>query len=278
MGEHVDEHGSVIRVEHISKVYTSGTTDGIAALHNIDIDIDEGEFVSLVGPSGCGKSTLLNIMAGLLPPSEGRVMLDGTALDEPSRDVAIMFQSPVLFPWRTAVENVLLPAEIFGWDRKEYRDRAVELLSMLGLSGFEGSYPAQLSGGMQQRVAMCRVLLYDPKVLLLDEPFGSLDEFTREAINVELARIWQMTGKTIVLVTHNINEAVFLSGRVVVVAPRPGRVIASVSVGLPLPRSLDSLQSPEYLAKVLEVREALGLRRGAVEGVDRERVDGEGRA
>lgn len=257
----------MIQVEGLSKVFPKGH-DKIIALADIDIEIDEGEFVSLVGPSGCGKSTLLKIMAGLLPASNGRVTVRGTPVESPSREVAIMFQSPVLFPWRTALQNALLPAEIFGWDRREYRVRAFELLRMLGLTGFEDSYPAQLSGGMQQRVALCRVLLYDPDVLLLDEPFGSLDEFTREAINVELARIWQLTGKTIVLVTHNINEAVFLSNRVVVMTPSPGRVGAVVRVDLEIPRSPDTLGSSDYSAKVLEVREALGLNPGPIARVE----------
>jgi NitT/TauT family transport system ATP-binding protein len=238
-----------------------GTPAGpVHALDGIDLVVEQGEFVSLVGPSGCGKSTLLNVVAGLLRPTHGEVVVEGTpVVGETPHQVGMMFQSPVLLDWRTARANVLLPVEVAG-GRSAVRaaeGRAGELLRLVGLDGFEESYPWQLSGGMQQRVAICRMLIADPEVLLLDEPFGALDELTREHMNVQLERIVAGSGRAAIFVTHNISEAVFLSDRVVVMTRRPGRVAGVVEVGLPRPRELESVTSAEFQALVREVRDLL---------------------
>jgi len=246
-------------VEDVSHVFDA-TPAPFVALDHVDLAIRRGEFVSLVGRSGCGKSSLLNIMAGLLAPTRGRVHLDGTVVDGPSRSVGMMFQAPVLFPWRTVLSNVLLPAEMLGLRKAAYVARARELLSTVGLSQFERSYPWQLSGGMQQRVSLARVLLLDPEILMLDEPFGALDEFTREALNAELLTIWQSSGKTVVFVTHSITEAVYLSDRVVVMSPNPGRIDRVIDIDLPRPRDRDVMASSRYGEVVVDIRGALGLR------------------
>lgn len=248
----------VILVDSLYKVFYPDAGP-LMALRDVNLDIAPGEFISFVGPSGCGKSTLLNVVAGLDEPSHGQVLFRGEPVRAPSRHIGVMFQSPVLFAWRTILDNVLLPVEIFGLDKDAYRKRARELLADVGLEGFEGSYPGQLSGGMQQRASLSRVLLYDPDVLLLDEPFGALDEFTREAMNLELLKIWSRTQKTVALVTHNINEAVFLSDRVVVMTPRPGEIAKVVSVDLPRPREREIMKKPQYADLVFEVRELLGV-------------------
>jgi len=248
----------LISIRGLSKLFP--TQDGtLVALRDVNLDIQEGGFLSFVGPSGCGKSTLLNIIGGLLQRTEGEVRLRGEVQDRPRRELGMMFQAPVLFPWRTIVENVLLPVEVLGLDRAEYQRKAMEILNLVGLKGFERAYPRQLSGGMQQRAALSRVLVYDPDVLLLDEPFGSLDEFTREALNLELMNIWSATRKTILFVTHNIGEAVFLSDRIVVMTPRPGRIVKVVDVNLPRPRTRDVMHTPAYADRVFEVRELLGV-------------------
>jgi NitT/TauT family transport system ATP-binding protein len=242
----------------------------VHALYGIDLVVEQGEFVSLVGPSGCGKSTLLNVVAGLLRPTHGEVVVEGTpVVGETPHQVGMMFQSPVLLDWRTARANVLLPVEVAG-GRSAVRaaeGRAGELLRLVGLDGFEESYPWQLSGGMQQRVAICRMLIADPEVLLLDEPFGALDELTREHMNVQLERIVAGSGRAAIFVTHNISEAVFLSDRVVVMTRRPGRVAGIVEVRLPRPRELESVTSAEFQALVREVRDLLveGMAAGEAE-------------
>ncbi len=230
------------------------------ALDRIDLAIEQGEFVSLVGPSGCGKSTLLGIVAGLLRPTYGEILVNGTPVaGETLAEVGMMFQSPVLLAWRTARSNVQLPLEVAGGRRAvaAAAGRVDELLGRVGLSGFEDSYPWQLSGGMQQRVAICRMLIADPQVLLLDEPFGALDELTREHMNVELERIVAGSGRSALFVTHNISEAVFLSDRVVVMTRRPGRIAGVVDVDLPRPRDLESITTPAFQALVREVRDLL---------------------
>ena len=251
-------NGRIISMRNLSKVYET-QEQPLLALRDITLDIHSGEFVSFVGPSGCGKSTLLNIVGGLLDRTSGDLWFKGEEQREPRREIGMMFQTPVLFDWRTVVENVLLPIEILGQDKGAFRARAIELLDLTGLKGFEEAYPRQLSGGMQQRVALSRVLVHDPEVLLLDEPFGALDEFTREAMNLELLRIWDATRKTIIFVTHNINEAVFLSDRVVVMTPRPGQIAKVLDVGLPRPRTREAMKLPAYAEKVFEVRELLGV-------------------
>ncbi|HEX8930324.1 MAG TPA: ABC transporter ATP-binding protein [Actinomycetota bacterium] len=258
----VDAGTGRIDVEDVHKVFT-GRRGGAAieALRGVSIGVRPGEFVSLVGPSGCGKSTLLKMIAGLLEPSSGRIAIDGVPVKDPRRSVGMMFQTPELFPWRTVLKNVLLPIEIFRHEREYHRKRALELLEMVGLDGFHSALPRELSGGMQQRVALCRVLVSDPSVVLMDEPFGALDEFSRERLNVELLRIWEDARKTIVFVTHNINEAVFLSDRVVVMGTNPGQVLSVVDVplGRARRRTQQMMREPEFTDCVFEVRGLLGL-------------------
>ncbi|MQA80754.1 MAG: ATP-binding cassette domain-containing protein [Streptosporangiales bacterium] len=234
------------------------------ALTDITAQVDDREFVSIVGPSGCGKSTLLRIVAGLLPPSRGQVVVDGTAVSEPLGDIGFVFQKPVLFQWRTALDNVLFPYEVRAQQdkamrarREEFRERARSLLDLVGLSGFEKAYPRELSGGMGQRVAICRALLLDPAFLLMDEPFGAVDEFTRDRLNVELLRIWEGTDKTVLFVTHHLPEAVFLSDRVIVLSAHPGRVVADITISLDRPRRPAIRDSVAFLEETLRVRKHL---------------------
>ena len=237
----------------------------VLALEGIDLEVEENAFVTLVGRSGCGKSTLLRIVAGLLPVSSGTVELAGRAVSGPSREVALMFQRPALLPWRTVLDNVLLPAEIHGLDRRQARDEAQQLLELVGLVGFERRRPWELSGGMQQRVALCRALLTRPRVLLMDEPFAALDALTREELSLELQRIWSERRTTILFVTHSIAEAAILSDRVVVLTPRPGRVVRVVDVRVPRPRAFGAETRLPQLAEAEEaIREALYLPSEAV--------------
>src|SRR2546430_5202303 len=215
-----------------------GRTGAVEALRGMDLQVDDGEFVAVVGRSGCGKSTLLRIVAGLLAPTEGRVVVDGTPVAGPRRDIAMMFQRPALLPWRTVLHNVLLPVEIFGWKRREHRAMAEQLLGMVGLTGFQKRLPHELSGGMQQRVALCRALIQRPRLLLMDDPFSALDALTREELSVELQRIHMELRPTMVFVTHSIEEAVPLADRVEVLSARPGQVRKVVEVDIPRPRSL----------------------------------------
>jgi NitT/TauT family transport system ATP-binding protein len=242
-----------IRIFDLYKTYAtrSGRT---MALQKVDLDIRANEFIALVGPSGCGKSTLLKLMTALIKPSRGKILLDDVLLDKPSRDVGIVFQQAVLMPWRGVLDNVLLPAEILGLDRTAARRRAGELLDMVGLAGFEHRYPGELSGGMQQRAAICRGLVHDPSVLLMDEPFAALDAMTREDLGFELLRIWERHRKTVVFVTHNISEAILLADRVVAMSPRPGRIEKVIEVELPRPRSLDMQFTPAFKAHSDEIR------------------------
>jgi NitT/TauT family transport system ATP-binding protein len=250
-----------VETRSINKIFrVSGTT--VTALRDINVSVFPREFVSFVGPSGCGKSTLLNIVAALLPATSGEIYLDGELILEPSRKVGFMFQTPVLLPWRTVEKNVLLPAEVFGMDVKAHRGKARAVIEAVGLGDFIDAYPRQLSGGMQQRVALARVLAYEPEVLLMDEPFGALDEFTREAMNLELMRITQSSAITVLFVTHNIAEAVFLSDRVVVMTPRPGQVSGVVDVDLPRPREIEMMHDPRFADLAFEVRHLLGGRHG----------------
>jgi NitT/TauT family transport system ATP-binding protein len=220
----------------------------------VDLAICQNEFVTLVGPSGCGKSTLLKIIDLLIPPSRGTVLFDGRPLAGPSRDVGIVFQEPVLLPWRGILDNVMLPAEILGLDLAQARRRAMDLLSLVGLAGFEQRYPKELSGGMQQRAAICRSLVHDPSILLMDEPFAALDAMTREELGFELLKIWDVYKKTVVFVTHQISEAILLADRVVAMSPRPGRIEKVIEVSLPRPRRLDMQFSPEFKRYSDEIR------------------------
>jgi NitT/TauT family transport system ATP-binding protein len=245
-----------VELEQVGKSYRLGS-ELLVALNEVTLSIGDGEFVSLVGPSGCGKSTLLNIVAGLVARSTGRVSVHGANLTGPSRKTGMMFQSPVLLPWRTNLENVLLPIEVFRLRRKDYLAKARDLLRLVGLETFAERYPAELSGGMQQRVAICRMLLCDPTLLLMDEPFSALDEMSREFMNLELLRIWDELRNTVIFVTHNIGEAVFLSDRVVVMSARPGRISRIVPIDLPRPRSRATLSTQAFFQHVTMVRGAL---------------------
>ncbi|MBT2303634.1 ABC transporter ATP-binding protein [Variovorax paradoxus] len=244
-----------IQVRGLSKTFGETGTGGVLALREIDCTIEKGSFVSVVGPSGCGKSTLLRIVAGLLPPSAGSVVMDGQAIVGTRRDVGMVFQSSILLPWRTILDNVLLPAEVLGLDMRSARARAMELLQLVRLEGFEHKLPRQLSGGMQQRASIARALLHDPKVLLMDEPFGALDAMTREQMNLELQRIWMESGKTVILITHSIPEAIFLGDVVFVMTPRPGALHRVICVDLPRPRGMDVMGSAAFNAAAQEIRE-----------------------
>jgi NitT/TauT family transport system ATP-binding protein len=257
----VSARDAVIAVEHLSKTYGSGT-GAVLALDDIDFGVADGEFVSIVGPSGCGKSTLLTILAGLLPVTKGRALLRGTPITGARRDIGVVFQTPVLFPWRTVLDNVLLPVDVQRLGRERYRRKAEELLGLVGLTGFAARYPWELSGGMQQRVGIIRALIHDPALLLMDEPFGALDAMTREQMNVELQRLWLERRKTILFITHSIPEAVYLADRVVVMTPRPGRIADLLPVSLPRPRPLDIMNTPEFGDYVRRIRACFNAKGG----------------
>lgn len=229
----------------------------LPVLHDLSFQVTEGEFLCLVGPSGCGKTTLLRLVAGLEQPTAGQVRLGGQEVDQPRRAVGIVFQEPTLMGWRTVEDNVALPLEVDGFRKGEARQQARTLLNLVGLSGFEEAYPAQLSGGMAQRVALARALVHDPRLLLLDEPFGALDALTRERMGQELLRIWQARRKTVVMVTHSVTEAVFLADRVLVLGPRPTSIVAEVGVDLPRPRAPESMETATCSLLARHVREAL---------------------
>ncbi len=238
----------------------SGTVE---ALRDIDLVVGRGELVAIVGPSGCGKSTLLRVIAGLRPPSRGGVEVDGHPVTRPLPSVGMVFQAPVLLKWRTIESNVLLPAELSGLDPDAYRSRAAELLRLVGLDEFARKLPRELSGGMQQRASLCRALLLDPPLLLMDEPFGALDAMTRDEMNLELLRVWgegSRERKTIVFVTHSIPEAVILSDRVVVMSQRPGRIAAVLDIDLPRPRTIETRASQDLARLSLEIYRALNRR------------------
>jgi NitT/TauT family transport system ATP-binding protein len=246
----------VVALTGVRKEFGRG---GVVALEGIDLEVAAGELVSLIGPSGCGKSTLLRVVGDLTPPSAGDVVVNGKSAHQAriDRDYGIVFQDAVLYDWRTAAKNIALPLEMLGWDRKRRAERVEEMVGLVELTGFEGHHPWQLSGGMQQRVAIARALSFDPALLLMDEPFGALDEMTRERLNMELLRIWEQAGSTILFVTHSISEAVFLSTRVVVMSRRPGRIAGIVSVDLAQPRTVETREDPRYFELVTEVRELL---------------------
>jgi len=236
----------IIEITHLDKTFVTVRNERIHALSDITLSVKVGEFVTIVGPSGCGKSTLLKVLAGLIPSTRGTVRLAGTPVDRPRRDIGIVFQNPVLLPWRTVLDNVLLPIEVQGLPMGPSRQRARDLLKMVGLADFESKYPMELSGGMQQRAAISRALVHDPNILLMDEPFGALDAMTREQMNLDLQRIWMEAGKTVILITHSIPEAVFLGDRVVVMTARPGKIARIVDVDMQRPRSLDLMGEPEF--------------------------------
>jgi NitT/TauT family transport system ATP-binding protein len=250
-----------IAVKGLRKEYRT-PRGAVLALEDIDFGVGEGEFVAIVGPSGCGKSTLLKILAGLLPASGGEVRLRDVPITGPRRDIGMVFQSPVLFPWRTVLDNVLLPVDVQRLGREGNRARALELLALVGLRGFERRYPWELSGGMQQRVAITRGLIHDPAMLLMDEPFGALDAMTREHMNLELQRIWMEKKKTVFFITHSIPEAVFLADRVLVMTPRPGRVVDDLRIKLPRPRPLDVMTTPEFGEYTRHIRGQFNVKGG----------------
>ena len=254
---------SVVEIEAVGKTFGIGA-GSVTALESIDLDIHEGEFVSLIGPSGCGKSTLLRLIGDLTRPSSGEIRVNGKPARQArlDRDYGMVFQAPVLMDWRTVLRNVELPLEIMGFPRSERDRRAAALLDLVELREFAARYPWQLSGGMQQRVAIARALAFDPKLLLMDEPFGALDEMTRERMNLELMNIWRRLGTTIVFVTHSIPEAVFLSSRVAVMSARPGRISATVDIDLPQPRTAETRELARYFALVTRVREQLRRNEG----------------
>jgi NitT/TauT family transport system ATP-binding protein len=254
-----------IHVRGVSKSYRARDGAPVAAVDNITLDIAAGDFVSIVGPSGCGKSTLLAMVAGLIPSTHGEVRIDGRTVSEPYTKVGIVFQNDLLLDWRTVLGNVLFQLEMRGEHPRAFEARARELIASVGLAGFERKHPFELSGGMRQRVALCRALVHDPPLLLMDEPFGALDALTRDQLQVDLQRIWQESRKTVLFVTHSIAEAVFLSDRVVVMTPRPGRIREVLSIDLQRPRDLDVRESPafaQYVHRVNRLFRQMGVLHG----------------
>jgi NitT/TauT family transport system ATP-binding protein len=249
----------VVRIDNLTKTFARGN---VTALQDIDLELMPGEFVSLIGPSGCGKSTLLRVIGDLIEPTAGSVTVNGKPAKRAraDRDYGIVFQDSVLFDWRTVAKNIGLPLEMLGWDREKRKQRIDEMLDLVELRGFEEHHPWQLSGGMQQRVSIARALAFEPALLLMDEPFGALDEMTRERLNLELLSIWQQLGSTVVFVTHSISEAVFLSTRVVVMSPRPGRIAGIVPIDLPNPRGVETREDTRFFELVTQVRELLRSR------------------
>jgi NitT/TauT family transport system ATP-binding protein len=255
----------VVSLRSVSKSFGKG---GVRALEAIELEVGSREFVSLIGPSGCGKSTLLRIVGDLIQPTSGEVVVNGKSAHQArlDRDYGVVFQDAVLFPWRTVAKNIALPLEMVGWDRGRRAARIAELLDLVELTGFEDHHPWQLSGGMQQRVSIARALSFSPSLLLMDEPFGALDEMTRERLNLELLRIWEASGATVLFVTHSIAEAVFLSTRVVVMSPRPGQIAGIVDIDLPQPRTAETREQPRYAELIRDVRRT--LRSAGGEGVE----------
>jgi NitT/TauT family transport system ATP-binding protein len=248
----------MVEVLDLDKVFDTRHGERITALENITLHIDQGEFVSVVGPSGCGKSTLLRIVCGLIPATRGKVLIGGTAVRGPRRDVGVVFQNPVLLPWLTVKDNVLMPMDLRHRRRREDDKRARLLLAMAGLTGFETKYPFELSGGMRQRVSICRALMCEPSFLAMDEPFGALDAMTRETMNLELMRICRDTGATVLFITHSVPEAVLMSDRVLVMTPRPGRVVDDIGIAIDRPRSLTDYGLETFNAYTSRIRKLLG--------------------
>ncbi len=244
----------LIEVRQLNRIYRTRGDGVVVALKDVSFSVADGEFVAVVGPSGCGKTTLLKILSGMLARSSGEVVLRGKPIEGPSRDVGVVFQAPILLPWRTVLQNLMIPVEIQGRDRAAHAVRARRYLRTAGLDGFENKYPGELSGGMQQRVGIGRALIHDPALLLMDEPFGALDAMTRETMNLELLRLWQESRKTVILVTHSITEAIFLANRVIVMSPRPGRIAEIIEIDLPQPRTLEMINSDAFGSFARSVR------------------------
>jgi NitT/TauT family transport system ATP-binding protein len=258
----IRDSSTAVSVNGVTKRFGAADTNQVVALDDVSLTVPDGQLVALLGPSGCGKSTLLRIIGGLLTPTEGSASVYGNEVTEPSELTGMMFQRPVLFPWLTALENILMPVKVRKEKVAAHQDRAHDLIKLVGLEGFADSYPWQLSGGMQQRVAICRMLINDPKLLLLDEPFGALDELTREFMDAELRRVIVQEQRSAVLVTHNPLEAVFVADRVVVMTPRPGKIGGEVAIDLGRERPESLLSSPEVHRYVGQVRELFEAHRG----------------
>jgi NitT/TauT family transport system ATP-binding protein len=255
-----------VEVSDVTHIFP--TPEGeVRALDRVSFDVRGGEFLSIVGPSGCGKSTLVMLIAGLMRPTSGVITVDGRAVSRPQTALGIVFQNAVLLAWRTALDNVLLQVEMRGLAARQYRDRAMELLRSVGLDGFERRLPHELSGGMRQRVAICRALIHDPPLLLMDEPFGALDALTRDQMTLDIQGICARGGKTVLFITHSITEAVFLSDRVLVMTPRPGRIDTTIDVDLPRPRRLAVRESPAFAAYAREIRDRF-LARGVLRDIE----------
>ena len=235
---------------------------GILALEDISFQIEEQEFISIAGPSGCGKSTFLKILAGIIPKTSGEILLHGSPVTGPRKDIGVVFQSPVLLPWRTVLKNVMVPVEVQKRDKRKHEQRAMQLLELVGLKGFENKFTFELSGGMQQRVGIGRALICDPAILLMDEPFAALDAMTRENMNMELLRIWQESKKTVFFVTHSIPEAVLLADRVIVLTERPGKIAKIINVDLPRPRKIEMISTDRFGEYEKKVRELMNVKSG----------------
>lgn len=246
----------ILQVENLKKKFIDGK-NRLSAVQGINFSVSKGEFLCIVGPSGCGKSTILQLLAGLLPASSGKVLLSGKELKEPHRDISIVFQKSNLMPWRTVLENVLLPLQIYGTPKREAREMAKSHLMNVGLDEFAEAYPKSLSGGMEQRVAVARALAQKPRILLLDEPFGALDAFTREKLNLELLRLWRNENITAIMVTHNIREAVLLADRVLVLTPRPASIHKEFKIDLPRPRSEEIEYTTEFVDLAYKIRKSI---------------------
>jgi NitT/TauT family transport system ATP-binding protein len=251
-----------LRILGVDKVFAPRGRSALKAVDNVSFDIRTGEFVSIVGPSGCGKSTLMMMVSGLIPATNGEIVIETKRVSQPYANLGIVFQRDALLEWRTVLDNVLLQIDIRHLDRREFTSRAVDLLGRAGLGGFEKYYPWELSGGMRQRVAICRALVSNPSLLLMDEPFGALDAMTREQMNLDLQRIWLRDRKTVLFITHSISEAIFLSDRVIVMSPRPGRIAAAITIDLPRPRKLSMRETSSfghYVAQIREIFQSFGL-------------------
>ena len=254
---------AILRIDHVSVTFPS-PEGGLGALGDVSFAVREGEFVCFLGPSGCGKSTLLRVLSGLLQPTTGQVSLRGVPLDGPSGEIGIVFQQSNLMPWRTVLKNIMLPLELRRAGLSQSRQKADAMIRLVGLEGFERSYPDELSGGMAQRVAIARALIHDPAILLLDEPFGALDALTRERMNLELLRIWEARQKTVLMVTHNIQEAILLSDRVIVMTERPGQIIVDLPVSLPRPRTQEFVYEDAFVGLSRCIRESIREQRACV--------------
>lgn len=259
----ISEAGAEVNIAQLSKIYKTREDEDVVALDKIDLKFEPGSFVAVVGPSGCGKSTLLSLLAGLTGATTGTIAIDGEKVNKPHPKTGVVFQSDLLLYWRTVLENILLPIEIKRLDVTKFRTRAEELLAQVGLAGFGNKYPSELSGGMRQRVAICRALIQEPGLLLMDEPFGALDALTREQMIMDLQSMWMRVGNTVLFITHGIDEAVFLADRVLVMSPRPGRIDLDLTIDMPRPRQWSRIHEDKvyhgYVRKIREIFEAKGI-------------------